>query len=241
MKLLLYAAVIPYRPVLLQAKAIATLDQLSDGRLIVVAGSGWCADEFDRLGLDFRQRGPLTDEYLQAMIALWTEERPSFDGKYAQFDSVQFAPRCAQTPHVPIWVAGSGKRPLERLIAYGAGWAPMAGQLPELASAIAAIKRALTDEGRDTDAVEFSFGLTYGEPDRSVTRALGHVNNAHVQTTAATTQQTIESIAAHEAAGFTSLILNTAWETPADLCRRIEWFAGNVMPHFPDDARTPSG
>lgn len=78
-------------------------------------------------------------------------------------------------------------------------------------------------------------------PDLSVTRALGHVNNVHVQTDAATTQQTIESIAAHEAAGFTSLILNTAWETPAELSRRIEWFAGNVMSHFPDDARKLSG
>jgi probable F420-dependent oxidoreductase len=234
-RLLLYATVIPYRPVIQQAKAIATLDQLSAGRLVVVAGTGWCTDEFDRLGICFADRGAITDDYIRAMIALWTEDFPSFAGEHANFGPVHFAPRCVQIPHVPIWIAGSGKRPLRRLISYGTGWAPMSGDLFELARNISAAKEAMRAAGRETSDVEFSFGLSYGYADEAIGLARNHVDGVHGSAAYASAEKTRELVAAHQQAGFTQLIVSTAWETPADLSRRIEWFAENVIRELPDE------
>jgi probable F420-dependent oxidoreductase len=228
-RLLLYAAVIPYRPVIQQAKAIATLDQLCGGRLVVVAGTGWCQEEFDALGLPFAERGPITDEYLRAMIALWTEDVPSFDGRYASFGPVRFAPTCRQQPHVPIWIAGSGKGPKRRLTEYGSGWAPMAGDLRSLAADIASARRELLAAGRHPDDIEFSFGFAFGEPDSALAQALAHVGGSPVSTASTSAQHTIEQVAEHQLAGLTELIVSFAWQDPADLCRRVEWFADNII------------
>jgi probable F420-dependent oxidoreductase len=229
LRLLIYASVIPFRSVIQQAKAIATLDQLSAGRLVVVAGTGWCEEEFDRLGVSFADRGAITDDYLRAMITLWTHDTSSYEGRHASFGPVHFAPRCRQEPHVPIWIAGSGKRPLRRLLDHGTGWAPMSGDLTELASDISAVKQALIGAGRNPGAVEFSFNLSYGEPDEAVRSALTHVDGAHPSTVHTSADETIELVTAYEQAGFTQLIVSTSWQTPADLSRRIEWFAENVI------------
>jgi probable F420-dependent oxidoreductase len=234
LRLMLYASVIPYRPVIQQAKAIATLDQLCAGRLVLVAGAGWCEDEFNRLGVPFADRGDITDDYLRAMVTLWTDDTPSYDGPHAAFAPVRFAPRCVQEPHVPIWIAGSGRRPMQRLLELGTGWAPMSGYLPTLTSKIASARNALIAVGRKPEDVEFAFGMTFGEPDEATRLALNHIGGDNAPTKRMPAGRTIESVAAHEQAGFTELILSTSWENPADLCRRIDWFAENVLSALPN-------
>src|SRR5262245_31989945 len=85
--------VLPYRGPLHSAKIATTIDHLSRGRLILGVGVGWMAEEFDALGADFAERGAVSDEQLEVIARLWTEERPSHDGRFYRFRDVAFAPK----------------------------------------------------------------------------------------------------------------------------------------------------
>ena len=79
--------IVPHRNPLIAAKSLATLDLLSEGRLVVGVGVGWMREEFQALGLPpFEERGAVTDEYIRAFKVLWTEDDPHFQGKYISFD-----------------------------------------------------------------------------------------------------------------------------------------------------------
>jgi len=125
-RLITSVMVVPHRPAVLAAKAIASLDVLSGGRVILGIGTGWMQEEFEALQLPpFAERGKVTDEYLAAYKALWTQEKPSFQGKYVAFSDLTFAPKPVQKPHPPIWVGGESPAAIRRLIAHGDGWYPI--------------------------------------------------------------------------------------------------------------------
>src|SRR6478736_3913732 len=88
--------VVPHRPAVLTAKMLATLDVLSGGRLVVGIGAGWLKAEFDAVVTPFAERGAVTDEYIDAFRALWTERQPRFAGKYSRFDNILFEPKPIQ-------------------------------------------------------------------------------------------------------------------------------------------------
>lgn len=114
--------VVPYHNPLELAKMLSTLDFLSSGRLIIGVGIGNARREFELLGVSHDDRGPLTDEYLAAMIELWTNDKPRFEGKYVSFDNVVFEPKPIQKPYPPIWVGGNSKAALRRAARVGDGW-----------------------------------------------------------------------------------------------------------------------
>ena len=91
--------VMPHHNPVLVAKALASLDVVSGGRLIAGFASGYVAGEFRALGADFARRGAVTDEYLQAIRILWTEPEPRFAGRFCAFDDVRFEPKPSQRPH----------------------------------------------------------------------------------------------------------------------------------------------
>jgi probable F420-dependent oxidoreductase len=99
--------VLPYRNPLVAAKAAATVDQVSGGRFIFGIGVGWDEAEFLDLGLAFRERGAMTDEYLRIIKTAWASDVPSFSGRYHRFGGATFAPRPVQTPHPPCWAGGA--------------------------------------------------------------------------------------------------------------------------------------
>ena len=123
--------VIPYRPPIQQAKIIATLDSLSKGRVMIGAGTGYNPEEFAALGLNIHERGDYVDEYLKAMIELWTHPVASFHGKYVNFDEMTISVRPVQQPHPRILVGARGKRPFRRIASYCHGWVPGAGAGPD--------------------------------------------------------------------------------------------------------------
>src|SRR5262249_40035933 len=98
LRLYMNVCVLPYHPPVQFAKALATLDRVSNGRLILGVGTGWYEQEFERLGIPFAERGDITDEYARAMLELWTAERPSFEGRYVSFREVSFYPKPLQKP-----------------------------------------------------------------------------------------------------------------------------------------------
>ncbi len=118
--------VLPWHNCLEMAKMVSTLDFLSGGRVTLGFGVGNAVREFKLLNVDYHQRGAIADEYVDAMIELWTSDDPTFNGKFVQFDNVVFDPKPVQKPYPPLWVGGNTKAALRRAGRIGDGWNPSA-------------------------------------------------------------------------------------------------------------------
>ncbi len=160
-RLLPSVIVVPYRPAIVGAKMLATVDVLSNGRLIAGVGVGWMREEFAQLGAPpFEQRGAVTDEYLAAFRALWTEDAPATGGAHVAAADVIFRPKPVQ-PRVPIWVGGESGAALRRTAQFGDAWYPVSHNqaapfdTPErLAAGIDRLARAAEQQGRDPASIE---------------------------------------------------------------------------------------
>src|SRR5262249_37873948 len=117
--------ILPQRHPLYVAKEVATLDLISGGRMILGIGSGWCAEEFAALGLDFHQRGKRTDEALQALCVLWREDPSTFGGTHFNFERIRSFPKPVQSGGVPILVGGHSRAAARRAARYGDGFYPL--------------------------------------------------------------------------------------------------------------------
>jgi probable F420-dependent oxidoreductase len=229
---LVCCVVLPYRRLLPMAKQIASVDVVSGGRFTLVACTGWLRQEFDLLGVPYEQRGAITDEYLRAMKVLWTEDEPRFAGQYVRFSDIIFEPKCHQQPHVPIWIGGGGRRPIERVIALGDGWMPMGGNLSsELRDAVLRCKHEAAARGQDAEALDFRYTLAIGEPEsalKSISRSID-VDEPAV-TRGESAEAIAETVSRFAEAGFTELCLSFAWRSASDFIERIEWFTSEVRP-----------
>jgi len=134
-------------PVVL-AKALATADSMSNGRITVTFGVGWDAEEFRILGVPFHERGRIADEYLAAIVELWTSDSPEFDGKYVSFKDVTFEPKPVQKPHLPIWIGGDAEPMLKRAARYASGWFPWLTSPADIPAKLDFIKSQPTYDGR---------------------------------------------------------------------------------------------
>jgi probable F420-dependent oxidoreductase len=114
--------ILPAQHPIVLAKALSTLDWMSNGRMCVTFGVGWLKEEFDLLGIPFHKRGRISEEYLAAIVELWTKEHPEFEGEFVSFKDVAFEPKPVQQPHLPIWMGGDSDAALRRAARYGSGW-----------------------------------------------------------------------------------------------------------------------
>jgi probable F420-dependent oxidoreductase len=117
--------ILPQRHPLYVAKEVATLDLISAGRAILGIGSGWCAEEFTALGLDFHKRGKRTDEAMQALRALWRDDPSTFEGTHFSFQRIRSFPKPVQKGGVPILVGGHSPAAARRAARYGDGFFPL--------------------------------------------------------------------------------------------------------------------
>ena len=122
-------------PVVL-AKEMASLDVVSGGRLLLGIGAGYLHQEFAALGVNFRERGARTDEYVAAMRALWNDEKPSFSGRFVNFDNIQARPRPVQPGGPPIIIGGASDAALRRAVEYAQGWYGFALDVAQTAAVI---------------------------------------------------------------------------------------------------------
>lgn len=113
---------LPQRDPVVLAKELAGIDVLSKGRLLVGIGVGYVAGEFDALGIPYEERGVRTNEHIEVLRTLWTQEWPEFDGRFTKFSGIQSLPMPVQDPHPPIIVGGRSKPALRRAVAQGNGW-----------------------------------------------------------------------------------------------------------------------
>ena len=139
-RLLSHVYILPYRHPVLSAKAFATIDALSGGRVILGVGAGHLEGEFATLGVDFKRRGRLLDEAIDLVKQAFLEEYPAHDGPTWPVREVGIAPRPVQRPRPPIWVGGSTPAALKRAAERGDGWLPQGTPRAELPQAIATIR-----------------------------------------------------------------------------------------------------
>lgn len=143
------------RPAAVLAKQLATLDQLSGGRVDLGVGVGWQREEYEAVGLDFAARGSTLDECLQLCRALWTQQ--VVDGNFGtlHFDRVHAMPKPVQPGGVAIWVSGRATpRTARRVAEYGTGWIPWGDDIAEPEAGIAMMRAALSAAGRDPSLLQ---------------------------------------------------------------------------------------
>lgn len=152
--------VLPLRNPLVLAKELATLDVLSNGRVLFGIGVGYVEREFRALGVPFEDRGERADEYLDAMRAIWTQDRPAFEGRFFAFGDVQACPRPVQRPHPPVVVGGWTRPALRRAAERGSGWYGWGFDHERAATVIARLRTAVETVERDPALGELEITIT---------------------------------------------------------------------------------
>jgi probable F420-dependent oxidoreductase len=114
--------ILPQRNPVELAKELATVDVASRGRLLFGLGAGYLEPEFRAMGIPFEDRGARTDEYIDAIKALWTQKHPTFAGETVRFEGIDAHPRPVQKPHPPVHVGGHSSPALRRAVRRGNGW-----------------------------------------------------------------------------------------------------------------------
>ena len=140
---------------LVVAKQIASLDQLSGGRVLLGVGAGWIPEEYETLGIPFGERGRVLDEHIQAMRTLWRDEQPRYAGQHYRFDNIGFEPKPVRRD-VPIWVGGNSPAARRRAARLGDGWHVIDVPMRELGAGIAELARECRAAGRRPEEVPTS-------------------------------------------------------------------------------------
>jgi len=233
-RLLTSVMVVPHRNPVFTAKALATADVLSGGRVTVGVGAGWMAEEFEAIGTEpFAERGAVTDEYLEVFKTLWTEDDPRFEGRYARFADISFLPKPVQRPHPPIWVGGESGPALRRTVRHGDAWYPIGANprhpydTPDrLRAGISRLHAESEKAGRDPASIGLTYwGNWYDEGRGEVQTDAGE---RHLLTGGS--EQVASDIAALRELGVTTLLFNfqrASAQASADSMRR---FVADVLP-----------
>jgi probable F420-dependent oxidoreductase len=232
-KLLTSVMVLPHRPPVLTAKMLATIDVLSNGRLIVGCGVGWMREEFEAIGApSYDERGSVGDEYIHAFKELWTSDNPAFEGKYCRFANVAFAPKPVQKPHPPIWTGGESPAALRRAGRLANAWYPIGsnprfpvGTLAQFAAYTARVKRYATEAGRDPSSLDFAYSANWYNDQQAQT-----LPDGQRRPLTGTPQQIADDIKRYEELGVRHMMVNLQGETQAQTLERMQRFADRIMP-----------
>ena len=146
------------------AKEVATLDVLSNGRLLFGIGGGWNAEEMENHGTDFRRRWKLLRERIEAMKVIWTQDSAEYHGELVNFDPIWSWPKPTQQPHPPILLGAHGARGRQRVARYCDGWMPIPGRAADLKVEIGDLRAQEETAGRDPRSLTVSlFGVSTDE------------------------------------------------------------------------------
>jgi probable F420-dependent oxidoreductase len=219
--------VLPYRnPVNVAAEA-AALDVVSEGRFVLGVGAGWMQEEFRALGIDPAERGPRTDEHIEVLRALWTQDPASFDGRFTKFDGIVLAttPRTEGGP--PIWVGGNTGPGLRRALRLGDGWHGFEVYPEDMPQVHEKLARIGEEVGRDPAELALSVARGLMPPGREEEsfvpdrRMLGGSAGAIVEELGAYADQGVEDV-----------VIQVSLLAPL-VPEALEWVAAEVLPQLP--------
>ena len=219
--------VLPYRnPVNLAAEA-AALDVLSDGRFVLGVGAGWMREEFGALGIDPAERGARTDEHIEVLRALWTQDPASFSGRFTSFDGIVLAttPRSEGGP--PVWVGGNTDVALRRAVRLGDGWHGFEVYPEDMPGVRERLERAGADAGRDPRELALSVVRGLIPPGREEEsfiperRMLGD-----------SAAQIVEELGRYAEHGVDDVVIQVSLLAPL-VPEALEWVAAEVLPQLP--------
>lgn len=221
-RLLSHISVLPLRHPLVSAKAFATLDHLSGGRLIIGVGAGHVAEEFAQLGVDFTRRGALLDEAIDALSVALTDDFPVFNGSTWSFDDAGQSPRPVQSPRPPIWVGGSSPAAIRRAAAKGDGWLPQGTPRAKMPEQIAEL-RAERDRRRGGEPIDIGVNCEFcyvGEPGWDVGPG----------TVSGPPDRIADSLNGYSAMGVNQLQVRFKARSADELCDQMSAFGADVAP-----------
>ena len=223
--------VLPYRHPVATAKAIATIDVLSGGRVLFGVGVGWLFDEFAALELKpFADRGAVTDEQLQIFKALWTEERPTFDGRFYKFPEISVTPLPAQRPHPPILVGGNSKPALRRTVQYGDQWHALMLLPSEMAEHKARLQQMAAEAGRTDDIPASILLAAHITKDASLYPSMDDAHRR--QSITGTVEQIVDQLVAYRDAGVVEIHTLVSTDDGTSGVDGMEVFLKEVWPAY---------
>jgi probable F420-dependent oxidoreductase len=158
---------IAQRDAIQTAKLVASIDQVSGGRFVFGVGNGWNQDEMENHGTVFASRHKLAREKIEAMKAIWTQDRAEYHGEFINFDPIATWPKPVQKPHPPIIVGGAFPYSARRAIRYGNGWMPQVTEYAKapLVELIPRFRQMASEAGRDPNELEISIGAQRPDAD----------------------------------------------------------------------------
>jgi probable F420-dependent oxidoreductase len=238
-----------YNPVLL-AKMISTMDVVSGGRVdfgIGISGQRGTQIEFDAVGVSVKTRGRRTDEMLEVMKRLWTEEHVSHHGRFFDFDDVTLLPGPVQQPHPPIWVSGRSDAAMRRAALLGDGWYPYLFTVSRLKRTNEEISQIAAEAGRDLSG--FRWGLNQPtsimeDPAAALAQAVENVGQRYVTAErsaediakalciAGTPEDCVQAVQERMDAGVRHFNLSFLASDIEGTYQQMETFSRQVIPHF---------
>ncbi|MEC8959074.1 MAG: LLM class flavin-dependent oxidoreductase [Chloroflexota bacterium] len=238
-----------YHPVTL-AKMVATVDQVSSGRLdfgIGISGQRGTKIEFDAVGVDVHTRGKRTDEMLQVMQRLFTEEHVSHHGDFFDFDDVSLLPFPAQKPYPPVWVSGRSEAAMRRAGVMGDGWYPYLFTVRRIKASNDMVRQYAAEAGRDLTG--FNWGLNQptaisSDGSEALELAVSNVGERYVTAErsaesiakalciAGTPDDCVKAVEERIEAGVEHINLGFLASEPDAFYKQMELFASQVIPKF---------
>ena len=234
-----------YHPLML-AKQATTLDIASGGRLTLGVGvGGEFPVEFEAAGLDVKQRGRRTNECLEVLRRLWTEDQVSYQGRHFQLQDASINPGPTQLPHPPVWVAGRRDAAMRRAARYGDGWLPYFHSPDRYLESVAKITKFAAESDRELEDFQWAFFPyisiypTVAEAAKAAAQALGgrylyggdFINVVKNYCLLGTPEQCAERLQEYIDAGARHIIFSVACPRE-DRVRHIETIVSEIIPHF---------
>jgi probable F420-dependent oxidoreductase len=218
---------LPIRHPLHTAKTVATLDVLSGGRTILGVAAGWLEEEFQALGLAFKDRGKMLDEGLEVLKEAWTKPATSYHGKFYDMHDVASFPQPVQKPHPPIWIGGHTNPVRRRAATYGDMWFPPLFQTtPEgLAGSHRDIVEAAEGQGRGANAVGLALRVLVdlrSEPDLAGAEKRSAL--------AGTPEQVADTLRSYAEVGVSHFVFLPQARSLSDVQHTIDLLARQVIP-----------
>ena len=249
LRLIPWVMVLPYRRPVELANGLATIDSLSGGRLVFGAGAGSQESEFKLVGASRKERGRITDEWLDVIIELWTNPKATYSGRYTDFENVNLAVKPVQKPRPPIWIGGGSRAAVRRAIRVGDVWAPPAFSFPregtepqtgtrdrgsvtaqELKDEIAWANEQRAAQGKPPLKSVASSGIPLTFLEKSERGRSGSRKDVRYFTARGTPDELLEEFLAFKEAGADYYMVKFTGDTPDDYLRDAETFARHFSP-----------